>query len=87
MNIFTRHTKQQGVTYLQHLVFAVGIAIRLSNTVFAFTLHGIFPFIDIKKDLDLEATAKFINTKNNWIEGQKPVRASKAINQTVFQPR
>ena len=27
MNIFTKHTQQQGVTYLEHLFFAVSIAI------------------------------------------------------------
>lgn len=87
MNIFTKHTQQQGVTYFEHMFFAVGIAIRLSNTVVAFALHGIFPFIDIKKELDLEATARFINTKNNWIEGQKPARQTKSVNQPVFQIR
>lgn len=87
MNIFTKHTQQQGVTYLEHLFFAVGIAIRLFNTVIAFTLHGIFPFIDIRKDLDLEATARFINAQNNWIEGQKHVRKTKLANQPAFQTR
>ena len=87
MNIFTQHTQQQGVTYLEHLVFAVGIAIRLANSVIAFALHGIFPFIDIKKELDLEATARFIKSKNNWIENQKQVKQKEPINQAVFQVR
>ena len=87
MNIFTKHTQQQGVTYLEHLFFAIGIALRLFNTVIAFTLHGIFPFIDIRKELDLEATARFINGKNNWIEGKKDIRQTKSVNQPVFQAR
>lgn len=71
MNIFTLHTQQQGVTYLEHLYFAMGIAMRLLNSVIAFALHGIFPFIDINRQLDLEATARFILDKNDWIEGKK----------------
>ncbi len=76
MNIFTEHTREQGVTYKEHLVFAISIAGRLANTVIAFTLHGVFPFIDIKKELDLEATARFITKKNDWIEGKKMPPAS-----------
>lgn len=87
MNLFTKHTRQQGVTYLEHMIFAVGIAARLANSVIAFTLHGIFPFIDIKKELDLEATARFIKAKNNWIENQKRNKQSESINQALFQTR
>jgi len=83
MNIFTEHTRQQNVTYMEHLWFAVGIALRLANSVIAFTLHGIFPFIDIKKELDLEATAGFINAKNNWIENKKQVRHFKPVKRPV----
>jgi len=83
MNIFTEHTRQQNVTYMEHLCFAVGIALRLANSVIAFTLHGIFPFIDIKKELDLEATAGFINAKNNWIENKKQVRHFKPVKRPV----
>lgn len=87
MNIFTNHTKQQGVSYLEHMFFAVGIAMRLLLTVIAFALHGIFPFIDIRKDLDLEETARFINSKNNWIEDKKHTRQTESINQAVFSIR
>jgi len=87
MNILTNHTQQQGVTYLEHMFFAVGIAVRLSNSVIAFALHGIFPFIDIKKELDLEETARFINAKNNWIEEKKQVKQTEPANQAVLQTR
>jgi len=87
MNIFTKHTQQQGVTYFEHMFFAVSIAIRLFSSVVAFALHGIFPFIDIRKELDLEATARFINTKNNWIEGQKPARRKNTMNRPALQTR
>ena len=87
MNIFTKHTQQQGVTYLEHLFFAVSIALRLANSVIAFALHGIFPFIDIRKELDLEATARFINAKNNWIENKKQVNHTEEVTQVFFQAR
>jgi len=68
MNPFTQHTQQQGFTYLQHLFFAAGIAWRLSSSVIAFAVHAIFPFIDIDKTLDLEATVNYLQERNNWIE-------------------
>lgn len=68
MNPFTQHTQQQGITYLEHLFFAAGIAWRLSCSVFAFTAHAIFPFIDINKALDLEAMVDYLQERNNWIE-------------------
>lgn len=71
MNIFTEHPNQQGISYFEHMVFALNIATRLLNSVIAFTLHGIFPFIDIKKTLDLEETARFIQQQNQWIEEKK----------------
>lgn len=71
MNIFTAHTREQGVTYLEHMVFALAIAARLLSSVIAFAAHGIFPFIGIRKELDLEATSEFIRQQNEWIEGRK----------------
>jgi hypothetical protein len=68
MNIFTQHTQRQGVTYIEHWLFAMGIAVRLFQSVTAFSLHAIFPFIGIKKRLDLEATVKFLMERNAWIE-------------------
>lgn len=71
MNPFTQHTQQQGVTYLEHLYFAAGIAQRLLSSVLAFVVHAIFPFIDIDKNLDLEATVEFLKERNHWIERAK----------------
>ena len=68
MKAFTRHPIAQGVTYLQHLSFAMGIAWRLSRSIIAFALHGLFPFIDIEQRLDLEATSKFLLERNRYIE-------------------
>lgn len=68
MNPFTKHTQQQGLTYLTHAGFALAIAWRLASTVFAFAVHGIFPFIDIAQRLDLESTTAFLQERNRWIE-------------------
>lgn len=74
MKIFTEHTQAQGVSYMQHLVFAVGIAARLFSSGIVFILHGVFPFIDIHKELDLEATRDYLEEQNDWIEGMKENR-------------
>lgn len=87
MNIFTEHTQQQGVTYMEHLVFAMRIATRLLNSVIAFALHAVFPFIDIKKELDLEATADFINEQNDWIEGMKQDKHQHFIDGAMLQTK
>jgi len=79
MNIFTTHTQEQGVTYVEHLIFALRISARLFRSVVAFTLHAIFPFIGIRKEHDLEATAAFILQQNDWIESQeKPAKQALA---------
>lgn len=71
MKLFTEHTQKQGVTYMEHLVFAVGIAVRLLISAIVFLLHGILPFVDIRKELDLEATRDYLDEQNDWIEGMK----------------
>ena len=68
MKAFTRHPIAQGITYLQHCSFAMGIAWRLSRSVVAFAMHGVFPFIDIERRFDLEATSKFLLERNHYIE-------------------
>ena len=68
MNTFTQHTRQQGFTYIEHACFALGIAWRLLHTVIIFSLHGIFPFIAIPAELDLEATVEFLKERNDWLE-------------------
>ena len=75
MNIFAAHTREQGVTYIEHLIFALRISARLFRSVVAFALHAIFPFIGIRKEYDLEATAAFILHQNDWIESrEKPAK-------------
>ena len=68
MNILTRHPHDQGISYFEHLRFATGIAWNLFRSVLAFTLHGLLPFITIKRELDLEATSAFLLERNRYIE-------------------
>jgi hypothetical protein len=68
MNPFISHPRKQGVTYLEHWCFAMGIAYRLLTSVVAFVLHATLPFIPIEPRLDLEATAGYLQERNCWIE-------------------
>jgi hypothetical protein len=68
MNIFNQHPHEQGVSYFEHLDFAVGVAWRLLTSVVSFTLHALFPFITIKRQYDLEATSAFLLERNSFIE-------------------
>lgn len=71
MNPFTAHPQQQGISYIEHWLFAMGIAWRLLSSVVAFALHASLPFIDIAKRHDLEATMAFLKERNEWIETEK----------------
>ena len=79
MNPFTIHPRQQGISYFEHLRFAMGIACRLLHSAFAFVVHALFPFVSIEPRLDLECTAAFINERNDWIE--------KANGKSLGEPR
>jgi len=68
MKAFTQHPHEQGVTYFEHWDFAMGIAWRLLTSVVAFMLHAIFPSITIAPRFDLEATARFLAERNQFIE-------------------
>ena len=71
MNPFATHPRQQGVTYVEHWCFAMGIAYRLLSSVVAFAVHAILPFIPIEPRLDLESTAAYLVERNRWIETAK----------------
>jgi hypothetical protein len=68
MNALTRHPHAQGVSYLEHWAFAMGIAWRLLSSVFAFALHAVLPCISIRRRFDLEATSAFLLERNRFIE-------------------
>ncbi len=71
MNSFTAHPQQQGVSYVEHWCFAMGIAYRLLTNVVAFAVHAMLPFIPIEPRLDLQSTAAYLTERNRWIETAK----------------
>jgi len=79
MKLFTNHTQQQGITYIEHWYFAMSIACRLLSSAIAFAVHAIFPFINIDVTLDLEATINFLQERNHWIESTKLKEQKKPI--------
>jgi hypothetical protein len=74
MKAFTSHPHAQGVTYLEHWNFAMGIAWRLLRSAIAFALHAMLPFISIERRFDLEATARFLLERNRFIETAASVK-------------
>lgn len=74
MKPFTEHPHQQGISYIDHWFFAMGIAYRLVTISFKFALHAILPSIPIEPHFDLQATIAFLYERNRWIEnaGEKP---------------
>lgn len=71
MNPFTAHPQEQGVSYVEHYHFAMGIACRLLSSVFVFALHAILPCIPIAPHHDLEKVTAFLVERNQWIENAK----------------
>ncbi len=51
-NPFTTHPHRQGISYVEHWRFAMGIAFRLLTSVFTFALHAILPFLPIARRND-----------------------------------
>jgi hypothetical protein len=78
MNPFTAHPHHQGISYVEHWGFAMGIAYRLLMSVVAFAVHAILPFISIEPRFDLDSTAAYLAERNRWIETAKYTSHSEA---------
>jgi len=63
-----KHLKEKNKTYLQHLVFAMRVSIRLSLSSTTFFVHALFPFIEIPYNLNLESMALYLFERNNELE-------------------
>ena len=69
IKLFTKHPREHaGKSYLQHLIFTFKISCRLFVSSMVFIVHGLLPFIDIPKKLNLADTIDFLNDKNKEIE-------------------
>lgn len=75
MIVFTQHPHAQGLTYLEHWDFAMGIAWRLLRSVAAFAIHALLPCIRIETQLDLEAASAFLLERNAFVEAAAAGRA------------
>ena len=71
-NPFTKHPKENvDETWWQHCQFAVNVGIRLIFTSIIFIVHGIFPFIEIPRWLNLEDSITFLDRENYNRETKK----------------
>jgi len=63
-----KHLEKKKVGYLQHFLFALGVAYKLSLSSLFFTIHAILPFIPIPYNLNLESMALYLFERNNDLE-------------------
>ena len=68
MTRFNQHPYDQGINYLEHWGFAMGIAWRLFRSALAFAIHALMPWIPIERKFDLEATSAYLLERNDFIE-------------------
>ena len=88
MNPFTAHPQQQGINYIEHWSFAMGIAWHLMISMVAFVLHAMLPFIPIAPRHDLEMTSAYLMERNQWIETSKSsAHLGKPSDQGANEPR
>ena len=64
MKSFTEHPETVGENWLQHCKFSCGVGIRLLASSILFIIHGLFPFISIPEQLNLDYTSKWLEVKN-----------------------
>lgn len=59
----TEHHRSEGMTYIQHFVYALTIAARMLASAACLILHSVFPFICPPRGLDMESMRDFLNEK------------------------
>ena len=71
-NPFTKHPREAvGESWWEHCQFAVNVGIRLIFASIIFIVHGIFPFIEIPRWLNLEDSITFLDKENDNRETKK----------------
>ena len=76
-NIFTGHPSTVGETYLQHLWFALKVALKSMVVGIFFTIHAFFPCFYIPKFLNLEGFIDWLYHANEDRESKKCVGSSR----------
>ena len=69
--LFCRHPNENGKSWLQHMLFAVGISTKLSLSSFFFLLHGFVPFIPTPTSYNLEAMISYLTERNSKAQLKK----------------
>ena len=71
-NPFSKHPRENAdESWWEHCQFAIGVGIRLIFTSIIFILHGVFPFIQIPRWLNLEESIRFLKRENEYREKGK----------------
>ena len=60
----TKHTATVGETYLEHLLFALAVSIRLWLSSFFFFIHALIPWVPVPPNLDLGRMSLFLMKRN-----------------------
>jgi len=66
--LFCNHPRENGKTWLQHMLFAVGISIKMVLSSFFFLLHGLAPFIPVPTRYNLEAMISYLTERDTKVQ-------------------
>jgi len=64
MSLFTKHPATINETWWGHFKFSFGIGIKLFVSAMLFIIHGIFPFVTIPEQLNLENMSNWLEIRN-----------------------
>jgi hypothetical protein len=66
--LFCKHPNENGKTWLQHMLFAVKISVKLSISSTLFFLHAFMPFIPMPDSYNLQAMSDYLLKKNEEVD-------------------
>lgn len=66
-----KHLKENNETYFSHLNFACTMGIQLFIRGIIFILHGLFPFCEVPKSVDLNNTCELLNKWEQYSRQRK----------------
>ena len=69
----TAHTASTGQTYFQHLLFAVGVGIKLLMSSLFFITHGFVPWVPIPGKFNLKEMGLLLLVKNQDLKTRKEI--------------
>ena len=67
-----KHLRKNGVTYTEHLLFALKIGCRLWVSSLFLILHSVIPIVSVPRDLNLESMTRYLQKqnedRNSWVD-------------------